>query len=114
MTLDAITPEAIAQEIAGRKEEIVKGITKNLIDSIGKSCEWSLSSEIGREVAAIVKAEMQAEIKASIKAARPQILEAVKDAHVKVAAEIGKAMVTKAASNMEGWKGQDILKRVFD
>jgi hypothetical protein len=114
MTLEAITPEAIAQEIAGRKEEIIKGITDNLIKSIGQSCEWSLSSEIGREVAAIVKAEMLEEIKASIQAAKPQILEAVKDACVKVAAEVGKAMVTKAASNMDGWNGREVMKKLFD
>lgn len=108
-----ITPEGIAAEIANRKTEIINSICNNLQEKLGNSIEWELQSQISKEVSTIVKEQMLEEIKAAIVASKPQILEQINLACASVAAEVGTAMVKKAASNMDGYAAGDIIKKVF-
>lgn len=113
MTELKITSEAISAEILARKEEIIKDVVSNFKTKLGGSIEWSLQDMITKEVSTIVKEQMMEEIKVAVVACKQEIIEQITASCSQIAAEVGKSLVKKAVTNLEGYRGGEVVKQLL-
>lgn len=110
---EGISAEAIQREILSRKDEITQAVVTNLVNTISTQSHYSLNAEISAAVNAIVKEQLMAEIKTAVVSAKPLIMESLTEAIAKVCSQIGTVMLKKAGENITGYRGREILEKLF-
>lgn len=110
---EGISAEAIQSEILSRKDEITQAVVTNLVNTISNQSHYSLNAEISAAVNSIVKEQLMAEIKAAVVAAKPLIMESLAEAISKVCSQIGTVMLKKAGENIAGYRGREIIEKLF-
>ena len=94
--------------------KIIDGIKKELQEKMMQHITYSMESKIEEEVKKFVDAEIIPEIRKSLELQKAEIINVATDSAIIITKELMAAMVIKAKSNLQGYRGTDILKRLFE
>lgn len=113
---DTSTEKMIAEILNGQKDAIKANIIEQMKKSIGDHITWSLRDELSKITSEFVKKEMTEDIKALLLDQKPIILEGLKDAFIKIGAQVSIAMYETAAKNLSAssYNTGQILKKILE
>lgn len=115
-TNDLGTQKMIADILNGQKDVIKANIVEQMKKSIGEHITWSLRDELSKITSDFVKKEMTEEIKQLLVEQKPIILAGLKDAFIKIGAQVSIAMYETAAKNLStsSYNTSQILKKILE
>ena len=95
------------------KEAIAEASKNAIIEQVTRSVQYSLPSGVSEIVSTFMKEEIAPEIKKHLEGQKGAIVEASIKAAASIADDLAKALVEKAAKNMEGYRLGEITKALF-
>jgi tRNA/tmRNA/rRNA uracil-C5-methylase (TrmA/RlmC/RlmD family) len=116
-TEEQLSVESMISEIlSSSKESIKDNLREQLKKQIGTYLSYSLQNELSKITSEFVANEMTDELKSLLAEQKSLILEGMKDAFVKVGAEVAKSMYEKAAKNLasDSYRSGQIFKTMLD
>jgi uncharacterized FAD-dependent dehydrogenase len=111
----ADTEKLIHEILQGQKETIKANLLEQMKKSVGEHLTWNLREHIGGVTSEFIKNEMTEDIKALLIEQKPLILEGLKEAFVKIGAQVSIAMYETAAKNLSAssYNTSEILKKIL-
>ena len=115
MTTEA-TETMIHEILQGSKEQITQAIKDQVKTQIIEQLRWSMREEISKVTNKFVEDEMSSEIITVLKNSKQEILDSLKDAFVKIGAQVSIAMYEQACKNLEtsSYHTKEIIKKILD
>lgn len=109
-----LNEDIIKTALKEAQPDIIAGIKKELQDKMMQHIIYSMETEIEAEVKRFVADEVVPEIRKSLEVQKPEIISAATTAAIIITKEMIVAITTKAKSNMQGYRGSEILKRLME
>ena len=106
--------EFIEEAIKDNGEQIKKAAMDALKERIVSQLTWSLGDVITPVVKTFFTDELEAEIATALMESKPVIMDQLRSHIVTCAAEIGVKMQEILVKNLTGYRGNDIIKRMFE
>lgn len=99
-----------------KKEDLVdmEGIQRAVKDKLTADIAYSVVYQVQDATKAAILETLEPEIKALVEAQKETILEGVKEALPEIAKKIATAMVARVSTNLDGYNGRELLKKLFD
>lgn len=104
----------IEKALKEAQPDIVASIKKELQEKMLQHITYSMESEIETEVKKFVQTEIVPDIRKTLETQKPEIIQAATEGAVMIVEEMISAMVTKAKSNLSGYRGSEILKKLME
>lgn len=108
-----MTDEEMKDFLKANKDDIQKAVKDRLIEGLIASHRWQMSEVIATEVNAFMAAEIVPEIKKFLVSEKGVILEAAMTSARQIGDMVSKAMVERAAKNVEGYSFRQIMENLF-
>lgn len=108
--MEAITENEIKKAMEASRENITHAIVEHLKERMIHDIRYSSNDVVEKEIKSFIDAEIVPEIRKSLHENKKIILEQLNTAAVAIGTEVAKGLITKAVSNMTGYRGMKFLR----
>jgi putative aminopeptidase FrvX len=110
------TEDLIREILEESKASISAQLKESIKQQVINQLSWSLREEIGKIASAFVTTELSEEIKAAVLETKPQLIAALKEAFIKIGANVAIAMYETASKNLaaDNYRTKELLKKILE
>lgn len=105
--------DEIRKILENSKEDIQKTVVTKLKEDIINNYYWSLRDNINSIVKEFFEEDLKDDLKAILKDNKELFIQQLQDGIVESASGIAKKMVEVSTENLTGYKGKDIITKLF-
>lgn len=109
-----LTYEDIQKALINSKEDILKDVIDNLKERMVHDIKYSSNDAVEKAIKEFIDKEIVPEIKKTLNANKETLLIEMNRAAITVGTEVAKMIVTKSTTNLTGYRGNEILKKLME
>ncbi len=112
--MEAISEEEIKNALAKSKQSIINAVVEHLKERLIHDIKYASNDAVEKEIKSFIDTEIVPETRKNLQENKAVILQQLNQAAVTIGAEVAKTLVSKAVTNMTGYRGTEILKKLVE
>ena len=114
METQMITDKEIRAALSKSKEDIINNVVDTLKERMIHEIKYGSNNAVELAIKEFIDVEIIPELKKSLHTNKATILEELNKAAIAIGAEVAKTIQGKAISNMTGYRGTEIMKKLLE